>query len=66
MIKKIYYSLLISFFFHNTLALSNTDVFIFATVNNKIITNFDIEKEIEYLKILNPSISQLEKKEYQN
>jgi peptidyl-prolyl cis-trans isomerase SurA len=62
MIKKIYYSLLISFFFHNTLALSNTDVFIFATVNNKIITNFDIEKEIEYLKILNPSISQLEKK----
>ena len=37
-------------------------MFIFATVNNKIITNFDIEKEIEYLKILNPSISQLEKK----
>ena len=32
-----------------------------AKVNNKIITNIDIYKEIEYLKILNPSLNELNK-----
>ena len=62
MYKKIYYNLLISFFFNSSLVFSNTDVYISATVNDKIITNFDIKKEIEYLKILNPKISQLQEK----
>ena len=61
MLKKIYFTLLI-FFTSITLSLSNTDVYIFATVNEKIITNFDVKKEIEYLKILNPNISKLDKK----
>ena len=61
MLKKIYFTLLI-FFTSITLSLSNTDVYIFATVNEKIITNFDVKKEIEYLKILNPNISKLDEK----
>ena len=46
-------------FFSVSSAISNTDVYIYATVNNKIITNFDINKEINYLKILNPNLSKL-------
>ena len=38
MLKKVYFVLLI-LFFSNSFAVSNTDVYIFATVNNKIITN---------------------------
>ena len=60
MFKKIYLILLI-LSFSNSFAVSNNDVYIFATVNDKIITNFDIKKEINYLKILNPNISKLEK-----
>jgi len=60
MLKKVYFILLI-LFFSNSFAISNTEVYIFATVNNKIITNFDIKKEINYLKILNPSLSKLKK-----
>lgn len=37
-------------------------IFIFATVNENIITNYDIEKETEYLKILNPQLVELDKK----
>ena len=58
MLKKVYFILLILFFSVSS-AISNTDVYIYATVNNKIITNFDINKEINYLKILNPSLSKL-------
>ena len=41
---------------------SNTNIYIYATVNDKIITNFDIEKEINYLKILNPQLLSLDDK----
>ena len=41
---------------------SNTNIFIYATVNDKIITNFDIEKEINYLKILNPQLLSIDDK----
>ena len=58
MLKKVYFILLILFFSVSS-AISNTDVYIYATVNNKIITNFDINKEINYLKILNPNLSKL-------
>ena len=61
MLKKFYCSLLVLFFW-SPLAGSNPEIYIFATVNDKIITNFDIKKEIEYLKILNPNISKLPKK----
>ncbi len=59
MFKKIYLIILI-LSFSNTFAVSNNDVYIFATVNDKIITNFDIKREINYLKILNPNLSKLE------
>ena len=59
MFKKIYLILLI-LFFSNSFAASNNNVYIFATVNDKIITNFDIKREINYLKILNPNLSKLE------
>lgn len=59
MFKKIYLILLI-LSFSNSFAVSNNDVYIFATVNDKIITNFDIKREINYLKILNPNLSKLE------
>ena len=35
------------------------DIFIYATIDDDIITNFDIIKETEYLKILNPDLSKL-------
>ena len=41
---------------------SNTNIYIYATVNDKIITNFDIEKETNYLKILNPQLLSLDDK----
>ena len=46
---------LIIIFFSITCSLSSAEkVFIAVSIDNKIITNIDIEKEIEYLKILNP------------
>ena len=60
MLKKKFYSLIVL-----TLMISSTlseEIFIFATVNDEIITNYDIEKETEYLKILNPRLVELDKK----
>lgn len=39
--------------------ISIADIKIVATVNNEIITNHDLDKESNYLKILNPNFSQL-------
>ena len=57
-IKKIY---LIFFFILsiNANAVENSIVF---KVNNEIITSLDIDNEIKYLKILNPTIKNLDKK----
>lgn len=41
-------------------------VFIQVSVDKEIITNVDIEKEIDYLKILNPNLSSLDEKEITN
>ena len=61
MIKKIFYILcLFSFSF----AHSSTNVFIYATIDNQIITNLDIEKESEYLKSLNKDLSLVNKRNY--
>ncbi len=46
--------------------LSQNNLFIFATVNEKIITNYDINKEIEYLKVLNPNLTELDEKQIFN
>ena len=42
--------------------LSSSDVYISATVNDQIITNYDIQKEKTYLIILNPNLSKLNEK----
>ncbi len=39
----------------------NAEVFIFATVSDQIITNHDVKKEIRYLQILNPNLTQIDK-----
>ena len=44
-----------------TTVFAKKNVFIIAKVNEKIITNLDIEKEATYLKILNPQLEQIEK-----
>ena len=43
--------------FFNIISYAKIDIKV--TVNNEIITNVDIKKEAEYLKILNPSLMQL-------
>ena len=51
--------ILFFFLLINNISLSKNNFFILATVNDEIITNYDINKEIEYLKLLNPSLSKL-------
>ena len=46
----------------STYIYSNDDVYISVYVDDKIITNIDIAKEREYLKILNPNLGQLKAK----
>ena len=65
MIKKINYFLILLILATSS-AYTKNNVFISITVNDQIITNFDIEKESEYLKILNPKLSNLEKKKINN
>ena len=61
MIKKI---ILLTFFIFMDLSIKfvNASIYIYATVDEEIITNHDITKESEYLKILNPNLGQLDKK----
>ena len=49
---------LLSFFTSNLIALENK---ILVKVNNEIITSIDIENEMNYLKILNPQVNNLDK-----
>ena len=58
MIKKF---LIIFYFFYVTLSQNLlANIFIITSVDDEIITNYDVIKEGEYLKILNPQLSQLE------
>ena len=56
--KKNYFSL-IFLILSTTLVLSAEKAFIQVTVDKEIITNVDIKKESDYLKILNPNLSTL-------
>ena len=58
MLSKRNYLILILFLF-STFGLAEENIFIKLKVNDYIITNIDIKKESEYLKILNPNISEL-------
>lgn len=55
--KKKIFLIILTFFFFNKISFA--DIKIVATVNNEIITNHDLDKESNYLKILNPNFSQL-------
>ena len=51
--------ILIFIFIFNMKAISQEKFFIVAKINNEIITNYDVEKESVYLKLLNPNLNQL-------
>ena len=54
--------IILFFFLLSTSSLSNEKVFIKLSVDDNIITNIDINKEIQYLAILNPRLFELNKK----
>ena len=59
-VKKIFLiSIILLFYFNNSYAVENK---ILVKVNNEIITSIDILNEINYLKILNPKIQELNQK----
>ena len=41
---------------------TKANIYIYAIIDDEIITNYDVQKESEYLKILNPNLVQLNKK----
>ena len=57
--KIIFISIILLFSFKNSYAVENK---ILVKVNNEIITSIDILNEINYLKILNPRIQELNQK----
>ena len=59
MFRHIILVILINFIF-TTQSFANTKIFIFATIDNEIITNHDLTRESKYLKILNPNLRQLD------
>ena len=59
LLKKIFVFLLFISFGNITVA--NENVYIVLTVDDQIITNVDIEKEANYLLILNQNLTKLEK-----
>ena len=58
MLKKIIFSYVI-FLFFTASSFSQTKIYIEASVENEIITNYDIQKEIRYLQILNNDLKKL-------
>lgn len=56
--KKFYIALLIIFFY--SINFLNANIKIVVNVNDEIITNYDVYKESNYLKILNPQLKILE------
>ena len=62
MFNKVYFTFLIFLMFNSVIS-AKENIFIVLTVEDQIITNYDILKEENYLKILNPQISQLNKEQ---
>lgn len=55
--------IIIFFIFFNSIQLSSAKISIIASVDDEIITNHDINIEIEYLKMLNPNLIQIKKEQ---
>ena len=66
MLKKKFYLILFFLLIFLKASYGQVKVYIQMTVDKEIITNIDIQKEIDYLKILNPSLSSLENKKIEN
>ncbi len=62
MFNKIYLLIILSFLL-SSFTIAKEKVFIVTTVEDQIITNYDINKESDYLKILNPKIVELTSKQ---
>ena len=62
MIKKYFILILILIVNLNIANANKNEIFIAATINEKLLTNYEISREIEYLKILNPQLKQLDDK----
>ena len=62
MIKKIYIFCIIFFFQLIIINQSFSKIEIIASVDGEIITNYDVIKEDQYLKILSPKLNDLNKK----
>ena len=62
MIKKIFIFVAIITFLSSTL-IADDRYEIVVSIDNKVITNFDIQKEVNYLLALNPSLNNLPKKQ---
>ena len=50
---------IIILFIYSNKALTSEKIIIKIKINNEIITNFDIEREIRYLNILNPNLKDI-------
>ena len=64
--KKKLYIFIFLVIFINTNAIAKNSIYIVATISNNILTNLDIEKEVSYLKILNPQLEKLSNKQVFN
>ncbi len=64
MFRKIYLVLILYFYLLN-FVFAKDNIFIVSIVEDQIVTNHDIIKESDYLKILNPKLNQLGKKQIQ-
>ncbi len=61
-LKVFFFSIFLCLIFQSSFA----KIFIHVTVDDQIITNYDILKESEYLKVLNPNLNQLNKEKISN
>ena len=57
--KKIFFGIIFSFLLLNS-SLSKATVNIVVKIDDKIITNYDIQNEANYLKLLNPNLKELD------
>jgi len=62
-IKIIYVLILLTVL--STVSLAKEKVFIIYNINNKLITNIDLQKEANYLVVLNNQLRNLDKKQIQ-
>ena len=63
LIKKIKFIFLITFFLNLVFGVFASENRIIYKINNEIITSFDITREFRYLSLINPKVTNLEKKE---